>query len=128
VPTSPVTAVKGWIVESDHLWDSSAQPPSGGDLDAQNNVSRHVPIQPTLDPSQLPNRSAQTMGRVFAYEAWSETPGGTYIAKHTALGYGVPSYAAAYAHCQNVFGLYDPLTDLDLGAFPPATTQISYMV
>jgi len=41
--------------------------------------------------------------------------------RHTALGYGTPSFAAAYPHCPNVFGFHDRLDGV-------AATNLFYVV
>jgi hypothetical protein len=121
-PTAPAVATRAWVVESDHLWDPEADQGTVG----QNANSLAVPLQPQTQ--QHPNKSYQALGRVFPHDTWSEQSGGTYLPKHTALGYGTVTYAAAYPNCPNVFGMHDPLDDLDLTTFPPTTSRLSYLV
>jgi hypothetical protein len=119
---APLTDLKAWVVEGDQLWD----PTEANDPLPQNGLSRAVPLKP--NPAQKPNKAYQTMGRVYPYETWTEGTGSAYSAQHTALGYGTPSFAAAYPHCPNVFGLYDPLDDLDLQRFPADSSKLAYAV
>ncbi len=121
-PESPVTATTAWIVESDRLWDEANDTVP---LPDQNAISLDVPIQP--NPTAISNKSWQTLGRVFPYAGWREDAAAPR-ASLTALGFGDPAYAATYEYCCNVFGLWDPLTDLDTVEFPPATTRLSYQL
>lgn len=120
-PRAPVTALKGWVLESDHLWD----PALTAEGPVQNRMSLATPIRP--EPDEQPNKSWTTLGRVFDYEGWSED----HLAPRadlTALGYGDATYAASYQLCPNVFGFWDTLTDLDPAAFPPASSRVSYLL
>ena len=96
--------VTAWVVTSDELWDKEGASP-----DKQNQQSRAVPLQPVIN--KLPTKSFSAMGRVTEYTSWDEPVNQPAISKNTALGYGIPTYAAVYAHSQNVFGFYDPLDD-----------------
>jgi hypothetical protein len=123
-PASPACAVKGWVIESDYLQEETDH----GELAESNASSRDIPLQPNYDPDALPNKAYRKIGRIFAYDEWSERRDGAYLSATTAVGYGIPLYAAAYDHCRNVFGLHDTLDDLDLSAFKPGSTRISYLV
>lgn len=120
-PRAPVTALKAWVLESNHLWDR-AQTAEGL---AQNKMSLATPTQPK--PDELPNKSWMTLGRVFDYEGWAEDPV-ALRADLTALGYGDPTYAASYQLCPNVFGFWDTLSDLDPAVFPPASSRVGYLL
>ena len=109
--------LQAWIVESDHLWPAQ---------DGGRQGSRAVPI--ASSPMTLPNAAVMAMGRAFRQEEWHEPMGSLYAARHTALGYGITSYAAAYAHCPNVFGFHDRLDSFDLATFDPANSRLSYLV
>jgi hypothetical protein len=122
-PGAPVTSINAWVVESDTLWD----PVTANDPLPTNLLSIARLRNPIPDPSKIPNQSFQTVGRTFPYATWKE-PGTAGANPHTAFGYGDISYASAYAMSPNVFGMYDTLADLDPGAYPPATTNISYVV
>lgn len=109
-----------WVIESDHRWDDPASDPL-----VQNRMSRPVPKKAGRD--ERPNRSFTFMGRVFPYGDWTGAPGGEPREPLTALGYGIPGYAATYAHCQNVFGMHDPMTDEGAAAIGP-DTSVSYLL
>jgi hypothetical protein len=121
-PAAPKTALAGWVIEGDHLWDQDQV----SDPLPQNAMSRAVPTQPIL--SAQANKSYQTLGRVFRLADWSGDAGVNYVSTFTAVGYGLPAFAAHYDHGPNVFGFNDPLDDLDLKAFPSATSSLSYVV
>ena len=122
---APKASIAAWVVESDHLWDKWSGE-SMKDAAGRNASSRAIPIEPK--PMARPNRAYLAMGRVFPYETWTDSRNGLYMSRHTAVGYGTETYAAAYLHSQNVFGFHDTLEDLKLQEFPPADTSVSYMV
>jgi hypothetical protein len=115
---------KAWIVESDTL--SPDRPHI--DVDAQNSLSRAVPMKNACTAHQkvgfttgcvkcaLASKGEQPfsfLGRVFPFETYTAVPNRPALRPFTALGYGTPSFAAAYPHCRNVFGCYDPLDGPD---------------
>ncbi|NDY73031.1 hypothetical protein DO021_16575 [Desulfobacter hydrogenophilus] len=118
----PTSDLKAWVIESDRLWDKSGD---SVPLNKQNRKSLDVPIQP--NPSTENNKSSKTMGCAFPFDTWSEDPGAER-GSLTALGFGEPTYAAAYEFCPNVFGFWDTLEDLDPTDYPPDSTRISYML
>lgn len=93
--------LNAWMVASDHLWDKDTE-----GANVQNRVSRAVPLHL---PDNLPNKAFQTLGKVTPWASWTEPETDNSLAKHTTVGYGEVTYAAAYVHSQNVFGFYDPL-------------------
>jgi len=114
---SGATIQTAWVIESDHLWQPDTAVP-------QNAYSRAVPLPPDPASSDMP---FIFMGRVFRYDQWTGRSGASYAASTTAVGYGTPSFAAAYPHCPNIFGFWDPLDDDDAKNFTPAT-RLSYSV
>jgi hypothetical protein len=119
---APRHSERAWIVESDRLWDLGAEQ----DPLPTNRLSLAVPLNPAPDPGTVPNKPFLNAGRVFPLERWSETEA-PRLRPFTALGYGEVTFAA-YAHSPNVFGLHDPVEDLDAAEYPPETTRLSYMV
>ena len=127
----PAARIAAWVVQGDHAWEE-------GDADARSNdprnrMSRAIPTRP-----QRQNVSAPThrfLGRVVRYADWSEAAPSNG-SSHTALGYGAPDFAAAYAHAPNVFGFFDPASgadgdDLDSslgGDYPGDSSRLSYLV
>ena len=133
-PDAPATALAAWVIESDHLWDPD---PNNPDPLPHNAMSRAVLLDPNL--SARDNKSTQTLGRVFRLASWNGDAGSRYLNTLptpkgkpkpvlTALGYGLPDFAAHYDHGPNVFGFNDPLDDLDAKTFPPASSSLSYAV
>jgi hypothetical protein len=133
-PAAPATALAAWVIESDHLWDPD---PNNPDQLPQNAMSRAVLLQPKLTAKD--NKSTRALGRVFRLAGWNgdagsrylntlPTPAGKLKPVLTALGYGLPDFAAHYEHGPNVFGFNDSLDDLDAKAFPPASSSLSYAV
>jgi hypothetical protein len=107
-----------WVVESDHVWDKEAD--GGSDpLKDHNDRSRAIPIEPLMQKGST--KSFQTLGRAFRLTDWRGDAGRSYADRHTALGYGSLSFAAAYPHCGNVFGFYDPLDDV------PSAASLTYV-
>jgi hypothetical protein len=91
------TNVNAWVVESDF----NSPKPNTSDL--RNARTRTVPLNPKLNEQLY-----EYKGRVIRYTDWKETDSHRDPALHTALGYGIETYAAAYQHCPNVFGFFDP--------------------
>ncbi len=119
---TPVTSLKAWVIESDHLW--SRDPTTPPDL-VQNTKSIDVPLH--FNPEVDNNKSTMAVGKAFKFDEWAENNDAKRIPL-TALGYGEATYAAAYEFCPNVFGFWDTLDDLDMTQFPPESTRVSYMV
>jgi hypothetical protein len=94
-PDTPA-AVRAWVVES----DSGSSTP---DASVRNARTRAVPLSP-----ELKHPLYEYKGRVTAYSDWKESDPHRDPSRHTALGYGTETYAAAYPHCPNVFGFFDP--------------------
>jgi hypothetical protein len=101
VKTDTSPDLTAWVVASDQLWDQS----EGTGLNA---ISKAVPVSAIMDSSDKPFKA---MGFVKEYSNFDESKIKQVIDKHTAVGYGETTYAAAYAHSQNVFGFYDELKD-----------------
>ena len=94
-------SVDSWVVEGDYRWGE------GEDRKGRNRHSRAVPLTPDLTYRESrPTHAFQ--GRLIRYADWRETHPNPDPSSHTALGYGNESYAAAYPHCPNVFGFFDP--------------------
>lgn len=104
VKTDAAPDLTAWVVASDQLWDQAS------DFDSANPnfISKAVPIKAMLNS---PDKPFQAMGFTTDYSSFEEASVKQAISKHTAVGYGETTYAAAYAHSQNVFGLYDQLKD-----------------
>ncbi len=94
--------LSAWVVASDQLWDRGSDTPN-----AQNHPSQAVPVIPLEGDSG--NKAFRELGRVHNYAEWTEPGAANAFPRTTAVGYGEPTFAAAYAHSQNVFGFYDPL-------------------
>ncbi|MCU1733356.1 MULTISPECIES: hypothetical protein [unclassified Pseudomonas] len=112
------TQQNAWVIESDQL-----QTQRDASL-PQNIASRAVPITP--DPSS-PGKPFMYQGRVYRQADWAGRKAATYASSNTTVGYGTPSYAAAYPHCPNVFSFWDPLDDAQAQGFT-AETPLSYSV
>lgn len=112
------TQQTAWVIESDQLQtERDATLP-------QNAASRAVPITP--DPGSTA-KPFLYQGRVYRQADWAGRQAGTYASSNTTVGYGTPSYAAAYPHCPNVFSFWDPLDDAQAQGFT-AETPLSYSV
>ncbi len=105
--------ITAWVVESDRLsipnTDGSA--PSGAGPSA-------VPGE--FDASFVANQTAvgksdafQFLGLTTPAASWSEDGTAKRLAPFTAVGHGVPDFAAFYPNCQGVFGFYDSTADQD---------------
>ncbi|WP_338523779.1 hypothetical protein NUH87_29380 [Pseudomonas batumici] len=112
------TVQTAWVIESDQLQQSQDQ------TLPQNAYSRAVPVTPDVTGVQQPYLF---QGRVYRQADWAGRKATTYASSNTTVGYGTPSYAAAYPHCSNVFSFWDPLDDDDAKAFT-AETPLSYSV
>ena len=120
---------KAWVVESDYLWKDEEK--SVREQDARNALSRAVPVKyvagnnPDLDNARI----FAYQGRVLPLEAWQNSPS-TNPERFTALGYGTEAYAAAYPHCRNVFGFFDPIYDPGSArdGLGPQHQYLSYLV
>jgi hypothetical protein len=98
------TDVKAWVLESDF------RSPTLNATDSRNARTRAVPLNPELGKPLY-----EYKGRVIRYSDWKESDSHRDPSRHTALGYGTETYAAAYPHCPNVFGFFDPFDIDDAG-------------
>lgn len=117
VSGSPV-AVRSWVVDSRYLaLNVSAQTGNIG--------SSAIPWQTPNDPNwqQQPYRY---LGRAVPLETWSaaSAPAAGYLPSLNATSFGMIELAAYYPNTQNVFGFYDPLTDLG----SPQAVELCYAV
>ena len=122
-PSQP--ALTAWIMESDQLWDGGDQPLADDPM-PQNTLSRALPTaktDPAASSSAAPtiDKGFRRLGRAYPLAGYTGQAGQQYLDRLTAVGYGTPAFAAAYPHCRNVFGFYDPLDGV-----PVAT--VSYLV
>jgi len=118
---APAQRSTAWVIESDRLWDTL--PPNAIPQQVE---SRAVPITDVVPDPEAPEFGKppfRKMGAAFPYDTWSEAPAGAadYATRHTTMGYGNATYAAAYPHCPNVFGLYDALAQV-------GAATVSYLV
>ncbi len=102
-------ARRGWVLESNALSDPSAMNTSRDR--SFNRSPTVVPYVPNPDGSENP-APFRAMGTAAPLEDYTPVSGGKYQTPHTALGYGAVAFAATYAFSQNVFGFWDPCTDL----------------
>ncbi len=121
-PSQP--ALTAWILESDQLWEGGNQPLANDPM-PQNTLSRAVPTAktgPAAASATAPaiDKGFRRLGRAYPLAGYAGQAGQQYLDQLTAVGYGNPAFAAAYPHCRNVFGFYDPLGE------SPATA--SYLV
>lgn len=88
---------KKWVIESDYLY-----PPGQG----QNSGSVSIPV-PATASSKQPFRY---LGRTMSYPVWKlkREVGDEFMSPFTAVGYGIPDFAAFYPNCRGIFGLHDP--------------------
>lgn len=98
---------KAWVIESDYIWphdDSSMR-----EADSRNAMCRTVPLvyPGHLDTMVKPTYAYQGRVRPLNGDWRDETTTGARQ-PFSALGYGTEAYAAAYPHCRNVFGFFDP--------------------
>jgi hypothetical protein len=127
----PAARIAAWVVQGDHLWEESDSYTRGSD--PRNRMSRALPTKP--EPDNLNAPTHRFLGRVVRYSDWSELVAPN-ASSHTAVGYGAPDFAAAYAHAPNVFGFFDPASgsigdDLASGLstdYPAGTSRLSYLV
>ncbi len=130
--SSPKTERRAWVVESDFVWTREER--DAGASDARNALSRAVPLGfAKVEKEAL-------MGHpLFAYQgrvrpldaAWTDPARDPrYRPALTALGYGTEAYAAAYPHCRNVFGFFDPVFDAVRAkdGLEPRHRHLSYLV
>jgi hypothetical protein len=118
----PAIKLDAWVLESDRFWD----PASDATAPPHNALACAFPTASA--PDATPSRAWQTVGRVYPLGDWPGETSASRPEQLTALGYGRPEYAAAYPHCPNVYGFYDPAQDIDLTSFPAATTSVAYQV
>lgn len=96
-----------WIVESDYLWPEGTPWVDG-------RVSFPVAETPNEGPHRQPYRF---LGRTWPAEQWREDRRGReHLEQLVAVGYGEPTFAAAYPNCRGVFGLHD--AEVDGGSIP----------
>ena len=108
-PSTPVQ-LRSWVVESNWLDTTPAHSSTTIPWDA--------------DPAP---QSYRYLGRVYDYDAWLADGGrGTYWSELTAMGYGIPDFAASYPNCRQVFGFLD--ATLNGMTSDPAQTAIAYSV
>ncbi len=108
-PSSPVQ-LRSWVVESNYLDTSSHYSPTTIPWDG--------------DPAP---QSFRWLGRVYDYDDWVANGGrGTYWNDLTAVGYGLPDFAASYQNCRNVFGLAD--TTLNTTGMDRTETALAYSI
>lgn len=119
-PDLPGAVDQSWIVESDHL--RTEQVPAADPYPKQHALSPSV-LQLPGDLNRLQPPLHRFLGRVLAAEG---PPAPAPHAPHTAVGYGLPTFAAALPNCYNVFGFYDPLDHLPVDA--AAAHRLSYSV
>lgn len=109
-PDLPGAVDQTWIVESDHLRTDQVAP--ADPFPKQHALSPSVLKLPD-DLNSLQPPLHRFLGRVLAAEG---PPEPAPHAPHTAVGYGLPTFAAALPNCYNVFGFYDPLDHLPTDA------------
>jgi hypothetical protein len=112
-------SLTAWIVESDRQWDGDPA------LDAGDPNRRSRPV-PVVDQD---GQTVPRLGRVTALADWQEVPAaarveGDRVKRHTAIGFGIPTFSSAYPHAPNVFGLWDGLTD----RLPAGVATVGYLV
>lgn len=114
--------LRSWVIESDCLWQHDFA--GSGDANDLGPQVLHLPAErKTIKRGDVLYRR---LGRVFPAGQWLEaSAAGDRLKPFTALGYGHPMFASALPHCYNVFGMWDPLADVD-DALPAA--QVSYTV
>ena len=107
------TKLAAWVVESDYLWDT--------DTDDRNALCRAVPVHA---PAGAPTQVTRKLGRVTRLADFPGPPP-AFTADHTVLGFGIPTFAAAYPHAPNVFGMWDALDDAAAGqdGMPPPSRR-----
>lgn len=109
---SPSIELRSWVVESNYLDVNGSYSPTT------------IPWAPSASE---PPQTYRYLGRVYDYEAWLAGGGsGTYWDNLTAVGYGIPDFAASYPNCRMVFGFAD--TSLNNPTFDPQTKAIAYSV
>jgi hypothetical protein len=86
--------LKYWVVESDYVSDLN----ENDGLNIPGNLTSRKKV-------------VQYMGRVTPLETWKEGEQDTYFNPLTAMGYGIPEFAASYQHSKGVFGFYDKAVD-----------------
>jgi len=120
---------KAWVVESDYLWKDEEK--GAREQDARNTLSRAVPVEYLGDRNTALEQSNvfAFQGRVHSLDTWKDSKS-TNQQRFTALGYGTEAYAAAYPHCRNVFGFFDPLFDPGKArdGLDPKHQYLSYLV
>lgn len=101
-------SVDGWVVGSDYQWSSKDD--NERTNDSRNRLSRAVPLDPT-NPNNTSTYAYQ--GQICHVSEWKGSASGAGGPHLTAVGYGNGTFAAAYPHCQNVFGFFDLADDLN---------------
>lgn len=101
--------LRNWVLESNYLDPAPGHSPTT------------IPWAPV---GNEPKQSFRYLGRLYSYEEWLASGGrGTYWDNLTALGYGIPDFAASYPNCQKVFGFLDDTLNQE-----SAETTVSYSV
>lgn len=107
-PSAP-PQLRSWVIESNYLSTTSGHSPT------------------TIPWDATSPQTYRWLGRVYDYDAWlAGGQRGTYWDDLTAMGYGVPAFAAYYPNCRNVFGFLD--STLNNASFDPDKTAIAYVV
>lgn len=110
--------LKHWVVESDYLSETN-------DERAGQPIPK-MPKQTDTDVIENRNEAFGYLGRVLSLEEWQKkknTDPGKAYKNLTAVGYGIPEFAASYQHSKGIFSFYDD----DLEDFA-GDVSISYFV
>jgi hypothetical protein len=91
---------KQWLLESDYLYPEGETP------------ADTIVYPFDMDSPNKPNKSTtqpfRYMGRTRIYsDSLPENSQDEYLDTLTAVGYGLPDFAAFYPNCRSVFGFYD---------------------
>ncbi|MCC3776640.1 MULTISPECIES: hypothetical protein [Streptomyces] len=108
-PVTESPQVNGWLVYSDYLSAKSRK--KGGGTSKVGRKQQWMGC----------NRSLTTSG------SWSE-PGDQRVAPLTALGPGLPAFAAFQPYCEDVFSFHDPLADATGKPAALDNGNLSYLV
>lgn len=80
-----------WVVESDYL-AAAGEPTNSVIVPAAPRAGRPAPWA--------------WLGRAVSLDRWKEDPKAERLSPLTAMGWGLPTFAAVYPECRGVFGLY----------------------
>ena len=98
-----------WVVESDYL----STPDSEGNAPEGTGPTAIPATFSSAEVSQLENSNVAKsqlilyLGKTIAAEQWSENGSADRLSPFTALGHGIPDFAAFYPNCRGVFGFHD---------------------